>query len=173
MCEGWRVREVVAHTTMPARYSPEQFMAEVQAAAGDFTRVSNTVADRDGRLPSGVLLGNLRDEVLHRWTPPGGGAHGALNHAVIHTLDVTVPLGKTTCSDDTLRVVLDDLAAGGGAQEFFGLHPEGLSFEATDLDWRAGSGTPVRGTAGELALLLTGRTLPDGRDLRSRGPGAG
>ena len=29
LCEGWRVREVVAHLTMPARYSEEQFMVEL------------------------------------------------------------------------------------------------------------------------------------------------
>ena len=51
LCEGWRTREVVAHMTMPARYSGPAFMAELEAAGGDFTRLSNTVAARDGALP--------------------------------------------------------------------------------------------------------------------------
>lgn len=31
LCDGWRVREVIAHMTMPARYTTEQFMAELAA----------------------------------------------------------------------------------------------------------------------------------------------
>ena len=30
LCEGWRTREVVAHVTMPARYSTPEFMAELR-----------------------------------------------------------------------------------------------------------------------------------------------
>ena len=44
------------------------------------------------------------------WTPPGGGYAGALNHVVIHGLDITVPLGvQRRSSGETIRVVLDDL----------------------------------------------------------------
>jgi len=32
LCEGWQVRNVVAHVTMPARLTPEQFGAEMAAA---------------------------------------------------------------------------------------------------------------------------------------------
>jgi hypothetical protein len=52
LCEGWRTREVIAHVTMPARYDGPAFMAELDAAGGDFTALSNTVAERDGALPS-------------------------------------------------------------------------------------------------------------------------
>jgi len=54
LCAGWRVREVVAHMTMPARYSSDQFMAELQDCDGDFTRLSNVVAGRDAALPAGT-----------------------------------------------------------------------------------------------------------------------
>ena len=64
------------------------FMAELEAAGGDFTRLSNTVAARDGALPTERLLADLRSEVLHSWQPPGGGADGALTHCVIHCLDI-------------------------------------------------------------------------------------
>ena len=61
LCAGWRVREVVAHMTMPVRYSPEEFMAQLQECGGDFTRLSNAVASRDAVLPTTVLVGNLRE----------------------------------------------------------------------------------------------------------------
>ena len=89
LCAGWCVREVVAHMSMPARYSMSEFQAELQKCDFDFTRLSNTVASRDAALPTSVLIGNLRDDVMHRWIPPGGGQTGALNHVVIHGLDGT------------------------------------------------------------------------------------
>ena len=46
LCAGWRVREVVAHLTMPVRYSPSQFGIELQDCDGDFTRLSNRLASQ-------------------------------------------------------------------------------------------------------------------------------
>jgi len=163
LCAGWRVREVVAHMTMPARYSEGEFMAELERCGYDFTRLSNEIASRDAELPTAQLVADLRSNMLHHWTPPEGGYHGALNHAVIHGLDVTVPLGETRfVPDDTIRVVLDDLTQG-GAHEHFGIDIEGRLFEASDLDWSHGSGQPLRGAAEDLALVMCGRTVPSGR----------
>jgi uncharacterized protein (TIGR03083 family) len=88
LCAGWRVREVIAHMTMAARYSEAEFMAELGRCGYDFTRLSNEIAARDANLPTDELLANLRSEVMQHWAPPGGGHHGALNHVVIHGLDV-------------------------------------------------------------------------------------
>ena len=113
LCDGWRVREVVAHMTMPARYSDDQFMAELERCGYDFTRLSNEIASRDAAVPSAQLVSDLRSDVLGHWSPPGGGFHGALIHVVIHGLDVTVPLREARLTpDEILRVVLDDLTKG-------------------------------------------------------------
>ncbi|MEU1593439.1 maleylpyruvate isomerase family mycothiol-dependent enzyme [Streptomyces sp. NPDC005708] len=163
LCEGWRVREVIAHMTMAARYSEEEFMAELRRCDFDFSRLSNQIARRDAELPTGKLVANLRDEVMQHWTPPGGGYHGALNHVVIHGLDVTVPLGVPRRSpDETIRVVLNDLTEG-GVHTHFGINIQGHSFQATDLDWSYGSGPALHGAAEDLALRLCGRPIPDGR----------
>ena len=169
LCAGWRVREVVAHMSMPARYSMSEFQAELQKCDFDFTRLSNTVASRDAALPTSVLIGNLRDDVMHRWIPPGGGQTGALNHVVIHGLDITVPLGVERRSpDETMRAVLDDLTSG-GTHAHFGFDIDGLHLRATDMNWSYGSGTPVVGTAQDLALLVCGRDLPEGGIQRPDG----
>jgi uncharacterized protein (TIGR03083 family) len=163
MCEGWRVREVVAHMTMAARYSEEEFMTQLRRCELDFTRLSNEVAGRDAGLPTDELVASLRSGIMQRWTPPGGGYHGALNHVVIHGLDVTVPLGASRCSpDETIRVVLDDLTAGGG-HAHFGVVIKGRRLQASDLDWTHGSGPVLRGAAEDLALALCGRAVPAGR----------
>jgi uncharacterized protein (TIGR03083 family) len=163
LCAGWRVREVVAHMTMAARYSEAEFMAELQRCGFDFSRLSNEVAARDAALPAGDLVASLRSEVMQQWTPPGGGWHGALNHVVIHGLDVTVPLGVPRRSPDTtIRVVLDDLTTG-GVGGHFGMEIGGRSLQATDLDWSYGSGPALRGPAEYLAVALCGRSVPEGR----------
>lgn len=165
LCEGWQVRHVVAHVTMPVRLTPDQFGAEMAAADGDFGRLSDTVAARDGALPAGDLLADLRSPTLHQWEPPGGGAAGALSHAVIHSLDVTVALDQPAVAPDGAVVaVLDQLTAANGAS--FGLDLTGTRLEADDADWAWGEGDVVRADSGELVALLGGRTLPDGRTLR-------
>jgi uncharacterized protein (TIGR03083 family) len=163
LCADWRVREVVAHMTMAARYSEAEFMAELRRCDFDFGRLSNEVASRDARLPENELVANLRSDVMQHWTPPGGGWHGALNHVVIHGLDMTVPLGVPRRSpDETIRVVLDDLTQGGG-HAHFGIDIQGRHLQASDIDWSYGSGAGLRGGAADLALAMCGRTVPDGR----------
>lgn len=163
LCEKWQVRHVVAHVTMAARLTPERFGAET-AAGGDFTVLSDTVALRDGSLPVDDLLGQLRSPRLHAWQPPGGGAAGALSHAVIHSLDVTIALGRPAVAPvEAATAVLDQLT--GAPVPLFGLDLTGVRLEATDTGWSWGDGHPVRADGGSLVSLLGGRALPDGRAL--------
>lgn len=167
LCAGWQVRHVVAHLTMPARLTSQQFGEEMAAAGGDFTVLSGAVAARDASLPRADHLDALRSSALHDWQPPGGGAAGALSHAVIHSLDVTVALDEPAVApEEGLTAVLDQLADANGA--WFGVDLTGLHLEATDTGWSRGDGDLVRADAGALVALLSGRTLPDGRALPRR-----
>jgi uncharacterized protein (TIGR03083 family) len=164
LCTGWQVRHVVAHLAMPVRLTPEQFGAEMAAAGGDFGVLSDTVAARDAVLPVAEHLAALRSPVLHAWQPPGGGAAGALSHAVIHSLDVTVALDRPAVAPpEALIALLDQLTAADGA--WFGVDLTGVRLEASDTAWTWGSGEVVRADSGSLVALLSGRTLPDGRAL--------
>jgi uncharacterized protein (TIGR03083 family) len=169
LCEGWRTREVVAHMTMPARYDGPAFMAELQANGGDFTRLSDTVAARDGALPVAALLADLRSPLLHAWQPPGGGEDGALVHCVIHSLDIieAVPLDRRVPAARVLAVL--GLAtgagagAGAGASNQFGVDLSDVELRADDVDWTSGTGAVLTGSAQVLALVACGRLLPAGR----------
>ncbi|MEV4641305.1 maleylpyruvate isomerase family mycothiol-dependent enzyme [Actinoplanes sp. NPDC049548] len=167
LCDKWLVRHVVAHMTMPARLTPEQFGAEMAAAGGDFAVLSDTVAARDASLPVADLLDQLRSPALHAWQPPGGGAAGALSHAVIHSLDVTVALDRPAAAPaEAVIAILDQLTAANGA--WFGVDLTDVRLEAEDTAWSWGSGRPLRAGSGSLVALLSGRTLPDGRALPRR-----
>ena len=163
LCEGWRTREVVAHVTMPVRYSGPAFMAELEAAGGDFTRLSNTVAARDGALPSERLLADLRSDVMHHWQPPGGGPDGALTHCVVHCLDVieAVPLSRRVGDERILSVLA--VVAQPSAPNLFGTDLSGVELRADDLDWSYGAGALVEGPAQSLVSVACGRLLPIGR----------
>jgi uncharacterized protein (TIGR03083 family) len=163
LCAGWRTREVVAHMTMPARYTGPAFMAELEAAGGDFTRLSDTVAARDATLPTSTLLADLRSDVLHGWQPPGGGTEGALTHCVIHELDMVeaVPLARRV-PEARILAVLETVAAA-GRPNMFGVDLADVELRADDMDWSRGSGTRVTGPAQALALVARGRLLPRGR----------
>jgi uncharacterized protein (TIGR03083 family) len=164
LCEKWLVRHVIAHITMPARLTPEQFGAEMAAAGGDFTVLSDTVAARDASLPLVDLLDQLRSQRLHAWQPPGGGAAGALSHAVIHSLDVTIALDRPAVAPrEGVIAVLNQLTTANGT--LFGVDLTDVRLEATDTAWGWGSGRLLRADSGSLVALLSGRTLPDGRIL--------
>ena len=164
LCEKWLVRHVIAHVTMPVRLTPEQFGADMAAAGGDFGVLSDTVAARDASLPLVDLLDQLRSPGLHAWQPPGGGAAGALSHAVIHSLDVTIALDRPAVAPEAAAIaVLDQLTGANGA--WFGVDLTDVRLEAADTAWSWGSGRVVRADAGSLVALLSGRTLPDGRIL--------
>jgi hypothetical protein len=155
---------VVAHVTMPARLTPAQFGAEMAAAGGDFTVLSDSVAARDASLPLADQLDALRSPLLHAWQPPGGGATGALSHAVIHSLDITVALDRPAVAPtEAVIAILDQLTAANGA--WFGVDLTDVRLEAADTDWSWGRGDVVRADSGRLVALLSGRTLPDGRAL--------
>jgi uncharacterized protein (TIGR03083 family) len=163
LCDGWAVRNVVAHLTMPFRYTPEQFGAAMAQAGGDFQRVSDEIAERDGQLPPAVLTAAVADNVGHPWLPPGGEYEHALVHDVIHSLDVTRALGlDRKFPDETMRAVLG-VVAGPLSGQHFGTDRSGIEVRAADVGWTAGTGAPLDGPAQDIALLLTGRRVPGSR----------
>ena len=164
LCAGWRVREVVAHITMPFRYSRSRFVLELAKSRGKFNEMADRCARRDAAVMSpGELAEALRSNANHPWRPPGGGHAGALTHDVIHGLDITEALGLGQRGpQDRLGVVLPNLVTP-KALGFFGVDLSGVELRAADTGWTFGSGRPVTGTAQDLALFLCGRKLPPGR----------
>lgn len=162
LCAGWRVREVVAHMTMPFRYSTARFLLELLKARGNFNRMADRCARRDTTgAPAGEFVASIRDNLRHPWKPPGGGYEGALSHDVIHGLDFTVALGlDRMVPEDRLRTVLYGMTP--KSIKFFGTDLDGVQLTADDIDFTYGSGTPLHGAAQHLLLVICGRTLPDG-----------
>ena len=164
LCAGWRVREVVAHITMPFRLGRGRFALELAKSRGRFNEMADRVARRDAAAMSPAeLAGAVSSNAGHPWKPPGGGYTGALAHDLIHGLDITVPLGLAKpIPEERLRLVLPGSPADRSVR-FFGVDLDGIELRAQDMDWTLGSGTPLTGAAAALLLVLCGRTLPAGR----------
>ncbi|MEU0876957.1 maleylpyruvate isomerase family mycothiol-dependent enzyme [Lentzea sp. NPDC005914] len=159
LCEGWRVKEVIAHTTLPFHSSPARVLKEIAKSAGRFNHAADRMARKDAAaLSTNELVSVLKANADHPWTPPGGGPTGALSHDVIHGLDITVALGlDRTVPHDRLRLVLDGMTQ--RSVKYFGADLANKRLEATDLDWTFGEGEPVRRPAQELLLLVCGRRI--------------
>ncbi len=165
LCAGWRVREVVAHITMPFRYGRGRFALELARSRGRFNEMADRLARRDAAaMSSAELAGAVGANVGHPWQPPGGGAAGALAHDLIHGLDITVPLGLAVLPvpEERLRPVLP-ASLTDRSVKFFGTDLDGIELRASDMDWSLGSGAPLEGAAADLLLVLCGRMLPPGR----------
>ena len=163
LCAGWRVREVVAHMTMPFRLSLPGFALGILRDRGNFNRMADRMARRDtARLSAADLARSLGDNAHHPWKPPGGGYEGALTHDVVHSLDITIPLGIDRRLPDELLRVLTAMDVPRGIR-YFGIDLTGVQLRADDLDWTFGTGEPLCGSAQDLALVVFGRTLPAGR----------
>jgi uncharacterized protein (TIGR03083 family) len=178
LCAGWTVRHVVAHLTMPFRYSQPRLVIELAKAGGRFQRMSDGVASRDAALPRAELIAALRDNAEHPWKPPGAGDEAALTHDVIHGFDITGPLRiERHLPAGAMRAVLDTVADA-RSRRHFGVNVDGLELRAVDLDWSSGSGAPLLGRAQDLVLLLTGRQVAaqafsgDGAGRLAAGPAA-
>lgn len=161
LCTGWRVREVVAHMTMPYRHTGQTVMAGIAAHGGDFNRFADELARQDtAALPDAELLVCLRDNIDHPWQPPVGGQAGALSHDVIHGLDITEPLGLPRPPADRIGLVL----AGAGPRQlaFFGVDLTGRRLVATDTDLTLGEGPVVTELpAADILLAVAGRIVLD------------
>ena len=156
LCEGWRVREVVAHITTAYRMTTRQFLGGMLRHGFNFNRYADHAARSDtAQLSDAELLGILRDNVRHPWQPRGGGQAGALSHDVIHGLDITEPLGLSAAPADRIALVFADSEPRNW--KYFGVDLTGVRLVATDTDVAVGDGEPVHLPAKDILLRLTGR----------------
>lgn len=169
LCAGWRVREVVAHLTMPFRNSPLRFMGGMVRAGFSFDRYADRAARIDTKAMSDdELLALLRTNIRHPWRPPGGGAVGALGHDVIHGLDITVPLALPSPPLERIALVLRHSTS--RSLKYFGALGDGKRLVATDVDLTVGEGSPVRMPVTEILRMLTGRRDFAGAPVRKVEP---
>ena len=158
LCGAWTVHDVAAHLVTPLEVRTWEFLLTMLASGGSFDRANRKLTARRAGWPIHELTATLRSHAESRFTPPGMGPAAPLTDLLVHGLDVRRPLKiSRTIPAERIRTCLDFLTA----RPRTGFVPTGrltgLRLHATDLDWSAGSGPAVHGTAEDLLLAATGR----------------
>lgn len=160
LCGGWRVRDVVAHMTLPERFSGG--LGTLVRAGFSVQRVIHDDAVARGSAPVAEVLAAFRAGIDRRTTPPGRRPQHVLDDAYVHARDVRRPLGLAApAGSPTLDpVVLADILSTVVGDRGLGVprRVAGLRLVAPDADWARGAGPEVTGPAEALVLAMTGRT---------------
>ncbi|WP_062981035.1 maleylpyruvate isomerase family mycothiol-dependent enzyme [Nocardia anaemiae] len=158
LCDGWRVRDVVAHIVLSARASLGWILINVIRARGSLDRAIRDTAIRHAdRSTTQQLLGELRDSIDARVTAIGTTPADRLMDLLVHGQDIAVPLGITRDMPVTAaRLAINRIwttDAPFHARKKF----TGHRLVATDTDWSAGAGSTVTGPVAALLMIVTGR----------------
>ncbi|WP_435747473.1 maleylpyruvate isomerase family mycothiol-dependent enzyme [Nocardioides sp. SYSU DS0663] len=156
LCEGWTVRDVVAHVVSYEGLTLREVGARMARGRLTFAGV-NAAALRDHRTASpDQLLQRLREY------PRPTGLTAARNGAVglvdglIHQQDIRRPLGKPRAIDpDRLRFALGFAVTAPPLRGFW--KARGVRVVATDVDWALGRGPEARGPGEAVLMSLAGR----------------
>lgn len=157
LCQGWTIRDVLAHLILAARPPVRRYVPAVLKALGNFDRANHRLAVIEGGRPPSELLSRYRNVAEHRFAPPGWPETAPLSDILLHSLDVRIPLGvEAVVSPEHYEPVLRLLFKRVGRSFTTGDRPE-VRWVATDHSWSHGSGREVRGAMEDLALTAAGR----------------
>jgi uncharacterized protein (TIGR03083 family) len=169
LCEGWSVRDVLAHMTGAGSQNPATFLMGFAAAGFDFDKFANRrIAMHLGATPADTMAGFKAIE--HSTSAPPGPKTTWLGEVVVHGEDIRRPLGIVHDYDlEVLKQVADFYKR---SNTLIGSRSRiaGLRLVATDTDWSHGEGEEVSGPMISLVMAMTGRSAACD-DLA--GPGVG
>ncbi len=158
LCEGWRVRDVVAHLLSGAKRVPlSEILPLMVRHRGDVDGFFAADAERRAEAEPAALLDGFRAVLDNTYKPPVVPAALMWCDNVIHGLDVRWPL---EVADPGPAERLGETATCLGAMTWpsrVGCRAAGLRFAADDLDWSMGDGPEVTGRIDAIVLGIAGR----------------
>lgn len=154
LCEGWRVRDVVAHVM--SFDDVTVFGMLRRAVHARFADVNQVGVDELASIETAELLDRLRARLRPQGLARTFRGRLALLDATIHHQDIRRPLGKPRAIPaERMRCVLHDAVL---SPELPGWRlARGVSLRPTDLEWSHGSGPEVIGPAEAVLMTITGR----------------
>jgi uncharacterized protein (TIGR03083 family) len=157
LCEGWRVRDVVAHVVLGPRMTISGILVDLTRARGDFHRAALDAARRKAAEPTALLIAELRAAADSDRRVPFTSARDPLAGILVHEQDIAIPLRRG------MPMPVSDAAIAASRMWQNPLYASrkrlrGLRAEATDVDWARGGGELVRGPIDAILLALAGRS---------------
>jgi uncharacterized protein (TIGR03083 family) len=167
LCEGWSVRDVLAHMTSAASMTPPVFVATLLASGFSFDKVQEKgIAAHRGGSPADTLT--AFEAVLTSVKHPPGPSATWLGETIVHSEDIRRALGITHAYPAEAVVQVADFFQGSNLLIGSKRRIEGLALRATDAQWSHGTGPEVSGPILSLVMAMTGRTSVVG-DLSGEG----
>lgn len=168
LCADWTIRDVVAHTVAYLRQSPAGMLAGMVRAWCDLNVLNESGLTRMADVTSDDLVSLLHDHAVPSGVGRAFGGRVALLECLVHHQDIRRPLGMVRPTPHSrLRIALDfarrSPVVRGAART------RGVRWVATDMEWAAGRGPTVHGTAEAILLAMTGRTAAVATELRGEG----
>jgi uncharacterized protein (TIGR03083 family) len=161
LCAGWRVRDVAAHLTL-AHTGFRRAAIDLVRARGSFDRMIHDTAVREAARPVGTFAPRLREMVGSRRTAPFLTPLEPLIDVLVHGQDICAPLGRHRSMPVDAAVAAADRVWRLGMPFHARRRLSGVRLTATDAEWSAGEGPPVRGPVADLLLLMTRRPTAPG-----------
>jgi uncharacterized protein (TIGR03083 family) len=155
-CEGWSVRDVLAHMTATANMTPSAFFPKLIASGFSFDKVQQKGISAERGASGADALSRFQAVVGSEKKPPGP-KDTVLGETLIHAEDIRRSLGmQHTYPDDALVEVADFYK---GSNLIIGTKRriDGLALRATDTGWSHGTGPEVTGPMLPLLLAMAGR----------------
>ena len=172
LCEGWTVKDVVAHLDWPVQPRPLlRFLPLLAASRGDFDQANRAATAKRARLPAAELGADLGARADATLAPPGLGVASSLTEILVHGEDIRIPLALPADRPaERWDPVLAFLVSPKARRGFVRGQLPALRYVATDTGWSSGAGDQeVRAPAAALALAFMGRRA---RLADLQGPGA-
>jgi uncharacterized protein (TIGR03083 family) len=156
LCAGWTVRDVAAHLTLQDLTIGQGLRLFARHPAPGMDRVIRDAARHRAELPTGELIALIRTG-SHR-ANVGVTPRGTLIDILVHSQDITVPLGRPLPLDPVAAAEAASRVWATGAPWHAAKRYRGHRLTATDAAWTAGDGpVPLTGPIDALLMLLTGR----------------
>jgi uncharacterized protein (TIGR03083 family) len=156
LCEGWTVRDVVAHMLSYEELGPRQLAARFARGLFLVNRVNAVgLAENAGRTPA-ELVDLLREHLTPSGLTAGMGGAIGLTDGLVHQQDIRRPLGEQ-------RVIPAERLVPALRTALYGpvlrgvLRVRDVRLVATDMAWTFGRGPEVRGTGEALLMAVAGR----------------
>jgi uncharacterized protein (TIGR03083 family) len=156
LCEGWSVRDVLAHMTGTAKITPLLFFPKLITSGFSLGRLQEkAIVEERGASPKETLA-NF-EAVIDSTKAPPGPKDTWLGETIVHGEDIRRPLGISYDypTDETIRVA--DFYKGSNLVMGSKKRVAGLRLRATDADWTHGDGPEVAGPMVSLLMVMAGR----------------
>jgi uncharacterized protein (TIGR03083 family) len=154
LCEGWTVRDVLAHMTGTAEMTPGKFFAKIISSGFSLTKLQ--AKDIQRVEATGDTLAAFKAAMGNTGAPPGP-TMTWLGETLVHGDDIRRPLGiKYDYPAEAAAAVADSYKTSNlvmGAKKRIA----GLKLVATDTNWSHGEGPEVTGKMIDLLMALAGR----------------